>query len=136
MMDQQLRAIDSPDATTGTPSPVCSVHATRSDLICVVLPDLRGGGAERLHVNLANDWVGRGLRVQFALMRNRGDLHCALDPRIGIHDLGVSRFRSLVLPLARYLRRVRPSGTLAAIWPLTSITIAAWRIAGRPRSGG
>jgi glycosyltransferase involved in cell wall biosynthesis len=132
MMDQQLRAIDSSDPTAGTRSPGSSVHTTRSDLICVVLPDLRGGGAERLHVNLANDWVGRGLRVQFALMCNRGDLHGALDPRIRIHNLGVSRFRSLVLPLARYLRRERPSVTLAAMWPLTSITIAAWRIAGKP----
>jgi len=28
--------------------------------ICVVLPNLAGGGAERLHIYLANDWAARG----------------------------------------------------------------------------
>ena len=42
--------------------------------IAIVLPDLRGGGAERLHVYLANDWVERGYSVEFVLMRGHGEL--------------------------------------------------------------
>lgn len=100
--------------------------------VCVLLPDLRGGGAERLHVNLANDWVKRGLRVEFATMGDRGELRGLLDDRISVVDLGVARFRALAFPLARYLRRVCPDVTLAAMWPLTSAALAAWRLAGRP----
>lgn len=103
-----------------------------ADFVCVLLPDLRGGGAERLHTNLANDWVERGLRVQFVVMSSEGELREALDRRIELHDLQVSRLRGLLLPLARYLRKTRPTVTLAPMWPLTSIAIAAWRLAGRP----
>lgn len=106
-------------------------HHTSTD-VCILLPDLRGGGAERLHVNLANDWVGRGLRVQLVLMSARGDLHGILDPRIELVDLQASRFRSLLIPLTAHLRGLRPSVTLAAMWPLTSVAIASWRLAGRP----
>jgi glycosyltransferase involved in cell wall biosynthesis len=108
------------------------VRTATSNLISVVLPDLRGGGAERLHVNLANDWVARGLHVQFAVMSAEGELPAILDKRVELHDLRVARFRSLLWPLARHLRRTRPSVTLAAMWPLTSIAIAAWHLAGRP----
>jgi glycosyltransferase involved in cell wall biosynthesis len=100
--------------------------------VSILLPDLRGGGAERLHVHLANDWVQRGLQVEFALMRNEGELLATLDDRITVHDLRAPRVRSLLLPLVRYLRAVRPAAVIAAMWPLTSIAVAAWNMAGRP----
>ncbi|HEX7887941.1 MAG TPA: glycosyltransferase [Ramlibacter sp.] len=132
MTGQMLREELSPAHASGTSSHGRSGRPARTGLVCILLPDLRGGGAERLHVNLANDWVARGLDVQFAVMCNRGDLHGAMDPGIGVHDLRVSRLRSLLFPLARYLRRTQPSVTLAAMWPLTCVAIAAWRLAGRP----
>lgn len=103
-----------------------------SNCISILLPDLRGGGAERLHVHLAKDWVRRGLQVEFALMRREGDLLATLDDSIGVCDLRAPRLRSLLLPLVRYLRRVRPAALIAAMWPLTSIAVAAWNLAGRP----
>lgn len=103
-----------------------------SNSISILLPDLRGGGAERLHVHLANDWVSRGLKVEFALMSERGELLRTLDNRIQVCDLRAPRMRSLLLPLVRYFRAVRPAAVIAAMWPLTSIAVAAWKMAGRP----
>jgi len=100
--------------------------------ISILLPDLAGGGAERLHVHLANDWSSRGIPVDFALMRHAGDLLGILSENVSVHDLRAPRVRSLLAPLARYLRRVRPTVTVAAMWPLTSIAVAAWTLAGRP----
>lgn len=100
--------------------------------IAIVLPNLCGGGAERLHVNLANDWVARGMNVEFALMSSDGELHDVLDKRIKLVDLGVRRIRALLWPLIRYLRNAQPTVTLAAMWPLTSASIVAWHLAGRP----
>ena len=31
--------------------------------ISIILPALGGGGAERLHINLAKDWLQRGFKV-------------------------------------------------------------------------
>ena len=40
--------------------------------ILILLPDLKGGGAEKLHVNLANYWTLKGYQVKFILLENRG----------------------------------------------------------------
>lgn len=99
--------------------------------ISILLPDLGGGGAERVHVHLANDWAMRGLRVEFVLQVRRGELLAALDERVTVVDLAAPRARSLLLPLTAYIRRVRPAVMLAAMWPLTSICVLAWRLANR-----
>ena len=36
--------------------------------ILILLPDLSGGGAERLHIKLANYWHEQGVSVDFVLM--------------------------------------------------------------------
>jgi len=94
--------------------------------ICILLPNLFGGGAERLHVNLANDWINRGFDVEFVLMRREGDLIPLLGSSISIVDLNVDRIKDAVLPLAAYLRKFQPQVVLAAMWPLTSAAVLAW----------
>lgn len=101
-------------------------------LLSLLLPDLRGGGAERLHVNLANQWAKQGHAVEFALMSKHGDLIEILPPSLTVIDLNAPRLRTLLFTLVRYLRRTKPDVTLAAMWPLTSVAIFAWMLAGRP----
>ncbi len=100
--------------------------------ISIVLPDLRGGGAERLHVQLANDWQQQGLQVGFALLRRQGELIETVQPGIEIVDLGVKRIRDLVFPLLGYFKQIRPDIVIAAMWPLTCVVAVAWWLAGRP----
>lgn len=99
--------------------------------ILILLPHLHGGGAERLHILLANHWHAQGIKVEFALMQKRGDLFGLLSDGIGIVDLGADRIRKVILPLARYLRKARPDIVLAAMWPLTSAAVLSWRLAGK-----
>jgi glycosyltransferase involved in cell wall biosynthesis len=99
--------------------------------IVVVLPDLAGGGAERLHILLAKEWVARGIRVDFVLMRRQGELIETIPAGVNLVDFGVTRIRNVLLPLTRYLRQVRPDVVLAAMWPLTTVAAAAWLLAGR-----
>ncbi|WP_269781361.1 glycosyltransferase [Luteimonas fraxinea] len=95
-----------------------------------MLPDLRPGGAEKLHVNLAKAWGREGVSVEFVLCRNEGELISDLPPDVKVTDLGAARMRSALLPLARYLRNSRADVILAAMWPLTVIVPVAARIAG------
>lgn len=100
--------------------------------ILIVLPDLRGGGAERLHVHLAKRWNSQGIKVDFALMNRRGELLDLLPNGVNVVELGSTRIRGVIAPLARYLRKVRPDVTIAAMWPLTSAAVVAWWLAKRP----
>jgi glycosyltransferase involved in cell wall biosynthesis len=106
-----------------------SLHDLR---VLILLPDLRGGGAERLHVHLARHWHAQGMKVSFALMIRRGDLLDLLPEGIGIFDLGVERIRQVTLPLAHHIRKTRPDIVIAAMWPLTSIAVLSWWLAGKP----
>ena len=99
--------------------------------ITIVLPDLAGGGAERLHVYLATDWVSRGFFVEFVLMRKGGKLLPLLASSITVTVLNAERIRDVVIPLAVHLRKSRPQVVLAAMWPLTSAAVFSWLLSGR-----
>jgi glycosyltransferase involved in cell wall biosynthesis len=97
----------------------------------IILPDLRGGGAERLHINLAKDWVKRGHSVEFFLMRKQGQLLSILPREIKVVSAEVVRIRNFILPIKRYLNVSKPDVVLSAMWPLTSITVLAWVLSGK-----
>lgn len=93
--------------------------------IDILLPDLRGGGAERVCLNLANEFASRGLAVRMVLMRAEGELLPLLDPRVEVVNLGAARVRNLLWPLVRHLRQARPAALLANMWPLTFVAVLA-----------
>ena len=96
-------------------------------LIAILLPDMRGGGTERVCLNLANEFAARGVRVQLVLMCAAGELLPLLDPRVEVIDLGAARMRGVLWPLTRYLRREQPEALLANMWPLTFLApLAKW----------
>lgn len=95
------------------------------DNIDIFLPDLRGGGAERVCLNLANEFAGRGLPVRMVLMRAKGELVPLLNRRVEVVDLGAKRVRNVLWPLVQHLRQARPAALLANMWPLTFVAVLA-----------
>lgn len=98
--------------------------------IAILLPDLRGGGVERIRIVLAHEFARAGHDVEFVLMRARGELLEEAKASFPVVDLATPRARSVPLALARYLRRRRPDALLAAMWPLTVIAPLAQRLSG------
>lgn len=78
---------------------------TRISLFC---PSLRGGGAEKVVVNLANGLARRGCEVDVVLVRAHGSLRDDLTSQVTVHDLRCNRVASSLLPLKRYLEQYRP----------------------------
>jgi glycosyltransferase involved in cell wall biosynthesis len=97
--------------------------------VAVFITDLSGGGAERVAVNLANEFIRRGYQVDMVLMYAEGEFQSHLEAAVRVIDLGARRMRWSLLPLIRYFKRVRPDAFLANMWPLTVEAVVARAIA-------
>ena len=91
----------------------------------ILLPDLRGGGAERVCIDLARDLVNQGFLVEFVLMNAKGELLDEARQQFAVVDLKVKRVRQTPFALARYLRKRKPAAVIAHMWPLTSAAVLA-----------
>ncbi len=69
------------------------------------------GGAQRVCINLANEFIEQGHQVTILVLDLERDHDInthLLDPRCKIVSLGVSRIRYAVFPMAVYLRKNKP----------------------------
>ena len=103
--------------------------ADRPDRIAIVLPNLAGGGVERVRLLLAEQFLAQGYAVDFVLAEPRGER--IEDVPEGCRIISLDAPRLLWVPgrLSRYVRRERPDAMLAALWPLTGLAGLALRLA-------
>lgn len=97
--------------------------------IAFLLPDLGGGGAERVALRLMEEALDAGNAVDLLLVRRAGALLEFVPADVQIVDLGVHRLREAIGPLRRYLRRTRPDSLHVFMWPLTVVAAIAHRLA-------
>jgi glycosyltransferase involved in cell wall biosynthesis len=98
-------------------------------LIAFYLADLRGGGAQRVMVNLANGFLDYGYDVDFVLAHATGEMLSFLDPRVRVVNLSCERVRYAVPRLARYLTNRAPTCLISGLPRVNLSAIVANEIA-------
>lgn len=106
-----------------------AVVAQQKARLAVFLPDLGGGGAERVALSLLQGFLDRGHPVDLVLAQKRGALLPLVPQGVDIVDLGAPKLRQAIGPLVRYLRRRRPQALHAMMWPLPLMAVAARALA-------
>jgi len=100
--------------------------------LVVYLPDLSGGGAERLHISLAPDFLAAGLQVTFLVHRRRGALLDAVPPGVGVVSLEAGRPLAALPGLITFLRHQRPDFLLVNTEHMNIVAIWAKLLSGTP----
>ncbi len=98
--------------------------------LAVYLPDLSGGGTERLHLALAPAFREAGLSVTLLLDRRRGELLDVVPPGIAVETLDAPRQIRALPRLVAYLRRARPDILVANTEHMNVMALLARRLAG------
>ena len=91
--------------------------------ILVILPNLAGGGAERIHIYLANEWAKYGHEVTLCLLEEDGVLKKLVDDSVKIKNLKCSRIRDSFFALMKIFSNEKPDIIVPAMWPVTTISI-------------
>lgn len=76
--------------------------------LAILLPDLSGGGAERMAVVLANSAASQGIPTTLILLRGGGPLRTTVEANVEVVELGCPSTRSSALPLRGWIRRNSP----------------------------
>lgn len=97
--------------------------------VALLVPSLRGGGAERVMVNLARGLVERGLEVDFVLAQAEGPYLSQLPGSVRLIDLKAERVLYSLPRLVSYLRRQRPHALLSAMDHTNVVALLAQKAA-------
>lgn len=99
--------------------------------IALLIPNLTGGGAERVMVILANEFVKKNAVVDLIIM-NSDDMNYAseLSNDINLINLNTGRAVNSIFSIRRYLRRERPDALLTTLNHVSAAASIAMSISG------
>jgi glycosyltransferase involved in cell wall biosynthesis len=100
-----------------------------TERIAIFIPSLRGGGAERAMVALANGFARRGLAVDLVLATAEGVFAKEVSGSVRIIDLASGRMADSLFRLAGYLKRESPDVLLSAMTHVNLTAVWAKRLA-------
>jgi glycosyltransferase involved in cell wall biosynthesis len=83
--------------------------------LALYLPSLRGGGAERVMIQLAAGLAQRGFTVDLVVAQAVGPYLDEIPASVRVHDLKARRVLFSLPALIRYLRRERPHALLSTM---------------------
>ncbi len=97
--------------------------------VALYLPNLDGGGAERMMVNLASGFARRGYQTDLVLAEARGPYLEQVASEVNIVDLESSGVAASLPRLVRYLRQQRPESLLATLNHASVVALLGCRLA-------
>ncbi len=98
--------------------------------IAFFLPDLRGGGAQKMVLNMAHEFTARGDKVDLVVASSEGVFAKKVKSTVRLIDLKKSRTVLSILPLSKYLEKERPDILVCALFHANLTAIIAKLVAG------
>lgn len=94
------------------------------------MESLRGGGAERVMLNLARKFSQWGHQVDLVVASAKGPLRTQVPDTVKLVDLGTTRTITAIFPLAGYLRRELPDVLLSQMGHCNIVSLLGRKLSG------
>ncbi|MEI2442964.1 hypothetical protein V8V73_20570, partial [Priestia megaterium] len=91
--------------------------------LAIVVPSMRGGGAERVVLNLVSNLDREKYEIRLILIKKEGPYVKFLPQDITIVDLNSSRVRNSIIKLIKELNRFQPHTILSTLGYLNLIIL-------------
>jgi glycosyltransferase involved in cell wall biosynthesis len=91
--------------------------------IALMIPNLGGGGAERVCLDLAHEFNAKGYMVDIVLLSAEGGLLEEARASFNVVDLAGVRFRDAPALIAKYINTSKPNAVIVSMWPLTAMAV-------------
>lgn len=101
--------------------------------IAIFLPSLRGGGAQRVMLHLAQGFQERGFAIDFVLAKAEGPYLNNVPPEVNLVNFGARSVMTSLPSLVGYLKRGKPEVLLSGLEHANAVAILASKIAKAPR---
>lgn len=98
--------------------------------VAIFVPNLCGGGAEKITVTLANGLALKGCAVDLVLSKAEGVFFDQVNPLVRIVDLSASRLLFSLPSLVRYLKESQPDTILSVMAASNILAICARKFSG------
>lgn len=93
--------------------------------IAFFLPNLHGGGAQRVAINLLKGMSEQNVPLDLVLAEAEGPYLNQVPDRVRVVNLATGRVLKAILPLSRYLRENRPSALLSHLNHVNVVALLA-----------
>lgn len=103
-----------------------------AERVALFIASLRGGGAERIFVNLAQGFAEHGLEVDLVLPQVEGPYLSELPRSVRVVNLHAPRVLQSLPRLIQYLRQEKPTTLISAVNHTNIVALWAKRLAGVP----
>lgn len=97
--------------------------------VILLLPSFRGGGAERIFIDLAGEFLARGYDAELVVLSDQGEYASELPEALPVKILGTNRASQSILKLAKLFRDERPKVIISAITHINILAVLAKLIA-------
>ncbi len=94
-------------------------------IILFAIPDFRGGGAERVFLNLINNLSRDKFIVHVAVGKLQGEYCKYLPNDVIIHELGNTNSIKSIIPIIKLARSVRPHVILSTLGYVVSVSLSS-----------
>jgi glycosyltransferase involved in cell wall biosynthesis len=102
--------------------------------ITIIITDFGIGGAEKNILKLSDDWIGKGFDITLLLLNKRGELISKISEKVKVKVLDKGKIRNALFEIYKYIKKEEEHIVWVNLWPLTSIGVMAWLMAGKKGS--